>query len=113
MMCGEMDPLVDDTVLLAGRIRQARQMYRQKNPQDVDFPCGDNVSVKFLEGISHAFLQMMPFLPEARQAVKTVGDWMMELVERPVDSDLHLATIITDEKEMLRRRKAKLIKSLY
>lgn len=81
MMCGEKDPLVDDTVIFAGRIRQARRKYRQDNPLDEEFPSGDGVRVKFLEGISHAFLQMMPFLPEAHQAAKTIGDWVIEIFE--------------------------------
>ncbi|GAA5808805.1 hypothetical protein MFLAVUS_002202 [Mucor flavus] len=81
MMCGEKDPLVDDTVIFAGRIRQAKRKYRQDNPLDENFPSGDGVRVKFLEGMSHAFLQMMPFLPEAHQAAKTIGDWIIELSE--------------------------------
>jgi hypothetical protein len=81
MICGEKDPLVDDTVIFAGRIRQAKRKHRQDNPLDEDFPSGDGVRVKFLEGISHAFLQMMPFLPEAQQAAKTIGDWVKEMAE--------------------------------
>lgn len=81
MICGEKDPLVDDTVIFAGRIRQAKRKYLQDNPLDEDFPSGDGVRVKFLEGISHAFLQMMPFLPEAQQAAKTIGDWVKEMAE--------------------------------
>lgn len=120
MMCGEKDPLVDDTVIFAGRIRQAKRKYRQDHPFDEDFPNHDGVRVKFLEGISHAFLQMMVFLPEAHQAARTIGDWIMEITEshhpNTVDdptSDHHVAKIITSEKEMIHRRKQQLVKGLF
>ncbi|KAF1807034.1 Alpha/Beta hydrolase protein [Mucor lusitanicus] len=115
MMCGEKDPLVDDTVIFAGRIRQAKRKYRQDSPLDQDYPTHDGVRVKFLEGMSHAFLQMMPFLPEAHQATKTIGDWVVELANTShhVKSDHHVAEIITSEKDMIHRRKQQLVKGLY
>lgn len=135
MICGEKDPLVDDTVIFAGRIRQAKRKYRQDNPFDEDFPSGDGVRVKFLEGISHAFLQMMPFLPEAQQAAKTIGDWVKEISEnhqkgqavwihnkqnRGINAganselgDHHVAEIITSEKDMIHRRKQQLVNGLF
>lgn len=133
MICGEKDPLVDDTVIFAGRIRQAKRKYRQDNPLDEDFPSGDGVRVKFLEGISHAFLQMMPFLPEAQQAAKTIGDWVKEISEnhqkgqavwihknRGISTndpselgDHHVAEIITSEKDMIHRRKQQLVNGLF
>ncbi|KAI8994631.1 Alpha/Beta hydrolase protein [Pilobolus umbonatus] len=143
MMCGEKDPLVDDTVIFAGRIRQARRKYRQENPLDEEFPTGDGVKVKFLEGMSHAFLQMMLILPESHQAMKTISDWALDLagmqVSDGIDSmgrvvhcnedgtvdisgdksvtikvgDHHLAEFITNEKDMLSRRKQQLIKGLF
>lgn len=115
MMCGEKDPLVDDTVIFAGRIRQAKRKYRQDNPLDQDFPAGDGVRVKFLEGMSHAFFQMMAFLPEAHQAARTIGDWVIELANAShhVKSDHHVAEIITSEKDMIHRRKQQLVTGLY
>ena len=136
MMCGEKDPLVDDTVIFAGRIRQAKRKYRQENPLDENFPPGDGVRVKFLEGISHAFLQMMAFLPEAHQAAKTIGDWVKEVADHhdttkenvilvPDDEpttpqsftgklgDHHVAEIITSERDMLHRRKQQLVNDLF
>ncbi|KAI8372355.1 Alpha/Beta hydrolase protein [Choanephora cucurbitarum] len=127
MICGEKDPLVDDTVIFAGRIRQARRKYRQENPLDQTYVRHDGVRVKFLEGISHAFLQMMPFLSEAQQATRTIGDWVKELAHRkqpkvvrrqlsrtnttPLED--HVAQIITTEKDMIHRRKQQLVKGLY
>lgn len=116
MMCGEKDPLVDDTIILAGRIRQARLKYRQEHPLDQDFPQGDGVRVKLLEGMSHAFLQMLNFLPETRQAVKTLGDWMIEIQNDNVHNALgddHVAEIITSEKDLFHRRKQLLLNGLY
>ncbi|KAG1179631.1 hypothetical protein G6F70_001073 [Rhizopus microsporus] len=119
MMCGEKDPLVDDTVIFAGRIRQARLKYRQEHPLDEAFPQGDRVRVKFLEGMSHGFLQMTAFLPEATQAIKTLGDWIIEIqnnVQRKPYKKLgddHLAEISTSEKDLLHRRKQLLVNGLY
>lgn len=119
MMCGERDPFVDDTVILAGRIRQARLKYRQEHPLDEDFPQGDGVRVKFLEGMSHAFLQMLAFLPEAKQSIKTLGDWMIEIQHNhersPANAlgDDHVAKIITSERDMIHRRKQMLVDGLY
>ncbi|CAO3688045.1 unnamed protein product [Rhizopus stolonifer] len=119
MMCGERDPFVDDTVILAGRIRQARLKYRQEHPLDEDFPQGDGVRVKFLEGMSHAFLQMLAFLPEAKQSIKTLGDWMIEIQHNHERSsanalgDDHVAKIITSERDMIHRRKQMLVDGLY
>lgn len=83
MMCGEKDPFVDDTVIFGGRIRQAKQQRRREEQRDDDDPVyGDHtVKIKFLEGMSHAFLQMMAFLPEAKHATQTIGDWVLEIAE--------------------------------
>ncbi|CAO3646911.1 unnamed protein product [Cunninghamella echinulata] len=127
MMCGEKDPFVDDTVIFASRIRQAKMKYNL-NPSHRD------VHVKFLEGISHAFLQMMAFLPEAPQAAKTIGVWIQDLASdhthlqtstsfvrslssgipsNKVDVSSHVAEIITSEKDMIHRRKQQLVDALY
>ncbi|KAI8330459.1 Alpha/Beta hydrolase protein [Chlamydoabsidia padenii] len=79
MMCGEKDPFVDDTVIFASRIRQAKLQYPSACP--LNGHPNNVVRVKFLEGISHAFLQMMAILPEAHQAAKTLGAWVQELAE--------------------------------
>ncbi|CAO3629058.1 unnamed protein product [Cunninghamella blakesleeana] len=137
MMCGEKDPFVDDTVIFASRIRHAKAKYHMNSTSTQD------VHVKFLEGISHAFLQMMAFLPEAHQAAKTIGVWMQDLAgdhhhpndvsltrslspelaklnnnnnnnTKPiVDVSSHVAEIITSEKDMIHRRKTQLVDGLY
>lgn len=85
-MCGEKDPFVDDTVIFASRLRQAKMQYPAACPSN-GHP--NVVRVKFLEGISHAFLQMMAFLPEAHQAAKTLGAWIQELAEDAAVSPSH------------------------
>ncbi|OZJ03757.1 hypothetical protein BZG36_03058 [Bifiguratus adelaidae] len=68
LLCGEKDPFVDDTVLFAARLRQAKRQYNVNE--------NENVEVKIMEGISHAFLQMTALLPEAKDIVNEIGDWM-------------------------------------
>ncbi|KAI8086082.1 Alpha/Beta hydrolase protein [Halteromyces radiatus] len=141
MICGEKDPFVDDTVIFASRIRQAKTQF----PSPLEGHPNNVVRVKFLEGISHAFLQMMAFLPEARQAAKTIGAWIRELADdvdetsglnsfsdstslplsssgtnrtlspelAEVNAAVHVAEIITSEKEMINRRKQQLVDGLY
>ncbi|KAI9298606.1 alpha/beta-hydrolase [Neoconidiobolus thromboides FSU 785] len=39
------------------------------------------VEVKLLEGMSHAFLNMIPFLPEAMSSTKYIASWLIEILE--------------------------------
>ncbi|KAJ3319377.1 hypothetical protein HDU76_000572 [Blyttiomyces sp. JEL0837] len=41
----------------------------------------DMVHVKILEGVSHAFLQMMALLPEAKPVARLIGEWALDCVE--------------------------------
>ncbi|KAI7860993.1 Alpha/Beta hydrolase protein [Circinella umbellata] len=91
MICGEKDPFVDDTVIFGGRIRKAKHQERRKREENEELPFDpllddSTIQVQFLEGMSHAFLQMMTFLPEAHQAVKTIGDWVLEMSAAPSSS---------------------------
>lgn len=83
LMCGEKDPLVDDTIVMAGRIREAKQAARtrrrgiamsSREESDKDW-----VEMMLIRGVSHGFLQMTSFLPEGRVAVDKVGTWLEEL----------------------------------
>ncbi|KAG5460320.1 MAG: hypothetical protein BJ554DRAFT_7644, partial [Olpidium bornovanus] len=49
-----------------------------------EFNESDHCTVKILEGMSHAFMQMLAFLPEAKGAVRMVGNWIVDNLE---DSD--------------------------
>jgi len=89
LMCGEKDPLVDDTIVMAGRIREAKRAARtrrrgiamsSREESDKDW-----VEMMLIRGVSHGFLQMTSFLPEGRVAVDKVGTWMEELFCTPQD----------------------------
>ncbi|KAJ3152576.1 hypothetical protein HDU89_001269 [Geranomyces variabilis] len=41
------------------------------------------VRVKILEGVSHAFFQMLSLLPEAKQATRLTADWFKEMLSDP------------------------------
>lgn len=90
--CGEKDPICDDTVVMAGRIRQAklaRQMALKKRgarfgeqlrmsgstmveeEEDVD----DWVQMRIIEGWSHGYLQMSALLPEVKKVISFLAQW--------------------------------------
>jgi hypothetical protein len=83
LMCGEKDPLVDDTILLAGRIREAKRAQRRRyramqmsNREELD---AEWVEMMLIRGVSHGFLQMTAFLKEGRFAVDKIGTWLEDL----------------------------------
>ena len=96
---GERDPLVDDTVIFAGRIRRAkyaRWMERRelgllhrpgrRGQQRVDwkstFDENDHVQVALIPGISHGFLQFAGIFPEAWKCIFRCARWMNEIFHR-------------------------------
>ncbi|KAJ9057809.1 hypothetical protein DSO57_1019298 [Entomophthora muscae] len=150
LICGEVDPMVDDTLLFAGRIRQAKlRASRRRNPaatalsaltplatnepapksrrrktftiggdespelsgdEDPILPSSESyarlypatsstniasnalptisdgigqeqlgVEIRLLSGMSHAFLSMIPFLPEATSSTKYVASWFNDI----------------------------------
>jgi acetyl esterase/lipase len=83
LMCGEKDPLVDDTLVMAGRIREAKRAARSRrrgiamsSREESD---RDWVDMMLIRGVSHGFLQMTSFLKEGRVAVDKIGTWLEEL----------------------------------
>lgn len=83
LMCGEKDPLVDDTIVMAGRIREAKRAVKNRRrgiamstreESDKDW-----VEMMLIRGVSHGFLQMTSFLKEGRVAVDKIGTWLEEL----------------------------------
>lgn len=91
--CGEKDPICDDTVVMAGRIRQAKLARQQEvkrrgarfgeqlrmsgstameEEEDVD----DWVQMRIIEGWSHGYLQMSSLLPEAKKVISFLSSWM-------------------------------------
>lgn len=91
-LTGERDPLVDDTVIFAGRIRQAKQaVWRHR--RDMGLERGnsapdDGVEVSLIPGISHGFLQMGALYPEATREMNRCARWLGEILEdKPEDGD--------------------------
>ncbi|KAF8577110.1 alpha/beta-hydrolase [Ramaria rubella] len=100
MSCGEKDPFVDDTVIFAGRVREAKRAHKLEletscrrgckvseglrmtsnlNKEDeriLNETDEDWVRMAIIEGWSHGFLQMSTLMPEAREAIYRIGDWI-------------------------------------
>lgn len=84
-LTGERDPLVDDTVIFAGRLRQAKHnLFVQRKelslvrPKD-EFDERDHVEVTLIPGISHGFLQFVGIFPEAWKHINRCANWMDEV----------------------------------
>ena len=84
-LTGERDPLVDDTVIFAGRLRQAKyNVFIQRKElgllgsKDV-FDEKDHVEVALIPGISHGFLQFVSIFPEGWKHIFRCARWMEEV----------------------------------
>lgn len=111
LICGEKDPFVDDTVILAGRVREAkrRRLMEAKQKQTVQIgkvreslrmsaarhsvPLDEDpilyeeeedwIQMRIIEKWSHGFLNMVGIvLPEAEGMVLDMADWMDETFAR-------------------------------
>jgi acetyl esterase/lipase len=83
-LTGERDPLVDDTVIFAGRIRAAKQAVRRHRRElglKTKEPDGDEVEVSLIQGISHGFLQMASLFPEATREMRKCALWLNRILE--------------------------------
>ncbi|KAI9873961.1 MAG: hypothetical protein M1830_010353, partial [Pleopsidium flavum] len=84
-LTGERDPLVDDTVIFAGRIRQAKlNSYREKQElgllkSNAEFYEKDYVEVALIPGISHGFLQFVSVFPEGWRHIFRCARWMEDI----------------------------------
>lgn len=100
IMTGERDPLVDDTVIFAGRLRQAKlqQFYERQDlgleKQKRQFREKDYVEVSLIPGVSHGFIQMAGFFPEAWKYINRNAEW--------VDTLLKSADVDDSENKILR-----------
>ncbi|KAK9324262.1 Alpha/Beta hydrolase protein [Lipomyces orientalis] len=84
MICGEVDPLVDDTVIFAGRLREAKRsaMLRYEalamsKPPSIQSE-SEFVDVMLIRGISHGFMQLPFLLPEAKAGIARCAAWIQE-----------------------------------
>ena len=102
--CGEKDPFVDDSIIFAGRVREAKRalkaaMQMEAAGQSARFGEGlrmsttssqltsanmrilnededDWVQMELFEGWSHGYLQMSTLMGEAVEAIVRMGEWM-------------------------------------
>jgi hypothetical protein len=83
IICGEQDPLVDDTVLFAARVREARNVKQSSDiyVEEEDEDEHAAVRVRLVKGLSHGFLQISSLVPEARGAISCCAIWLSELFE--------------------------------
>ncbi|KAK4462466.1 putative hydrolase [Cladorrhinum samala] len=91
-LTGERDPLVDDTVIFAGRLRRvkAAQMasdgtryeYRDTDARTQGFDENDVAEVALIPGISHGFLQFPAVYPPAWGLFEKTASWVEECFER-------------------------------
>ncbi|CAO1617126.1 unnamed protein product [Sympodiomycopsis kandeliae] len=107
-ICGEKDPICDDTVIMAGRIREAKlakqaEIKRRRaagstrfgeglrmsteaaNDQEVDpieeEDVEDWVQMRIIDSVSHGFLQMGALWPEAKHIISFIAAWVVETFE--------------------------------
>ncbi|KAF7714039.1 Protein btn1 [Penicillium ucsense] len=86
ILTGERDPLVDDTVIFAGRLRQAKlQRFHERQELGLEkstrqFNEKDHVEVSLIPGVSHGFIQMAGFFPEAWKYINRSAQWIEGLL---------------------------------
>ncbi|KAI9820738.1 MAG: hypothetical protein M1827_005108 [Pycnora praestabilis] len=94
-LTGERDPLVDDTVIFAGRIRQAKwNDWRERQElgllkSKAKFEEKDLVEVVLIPGISHGFLQFVSVFPEGWKHIYRCARWMEDIFARSDEDQVH------------------------
>lgn len=88
-MTGERDPLVDDTVIFAGRLRQAKlALFRERQEIGLEkshaiFNERDHVEVVLIPGISHGFIQFASIFPEGWKHISRCAGWIKDVFAAP------------------------------
>ncbi|CAG8947536.1 unnamed protein product [Penicillium salamii] len=96
IMTGERDPLVDDTVIFAGRLRQAKlHQFRERQDLGLEktnrpFNEKNYVELSLIPGVSHGFMQMAGFFPDAWKYINRSADWLENLFKN-IETDNALA----------------------
>ncbi|TAQ90727.1 hypothetical protein B7494_g946 [Chlorociboria aeruginascens] len=98
-LTGERDPLVDDTVIFAGRLRRAKAAkHLADQASDIrlrrEFDDRDVVEVALIPGISHGFLQFVGIFPEGWKHIFRCGRWIEEIFAAAEEKDMN-AEILT------------------
>lgn len=111
-LCGEKDPICDDTVIMAGRIREAKlakqadikrrragassrfgeglRMSVGTSQDDEPDPIEDEsvedwVQMRIIASVSHGLLQMGALWPEAKHIISFIAAWTVEAFEDETD----------------------------
>lgn len=88
-LTGERDPLVDDTVIFAGRLRQAKlTLFRERQEvglekSQAEFNERDHVEIVLIPGISHGFIQFVSIFPEGWKHIFRCAGWIKDILNRP------------------------------
>jgi hypothetical protein len=92
-LTGERDPLVDDTVIFAGRIRRAKAAAHSEQHSDVrlrkEFDDRDVVEVALIPGISHGFLQFVGVFPEGWKYIHRCARWIEHIFAASEERELN------------------------
>jgi acetyl esterase/lipase len=85
-LTGERDPMVDDTVIFAGKLRRAKAAIHEREAANntnlrKEFDERDAVEVALIPGISHGFLQFAGVFPEAWKHLYRCARWIDEIFE--------------------------------
>ncbi|CAM1510475.1 Fc.00g008100.m01.CDS01 [Cosmosporella sp. VM-42] len=82
-LTGERDPLVDDTVIFAGRLRRAKEADfladKSEDGQKCEFDDRDAAEVMLIPGTSHGFMQFPSVYPPAWKHFERSAKWFEEL----------------------------------
>lgn len=89
ILTGERDPLVDDTVLFAGRLRQAKlHLFQERKDlglerSTAEFDEKKYVEVALIPGVSHGFVQFASIYPEGWKHIFRCGRWIQDIFADP------------------------------
>lgn len=108
-MTGERDPLVDDTVIFAGRLRRAKETTRSGlfSEEELDAQADTSPEVVLIPGASHGFMQFPGIYPPSWRHFERSAEWFDQLF---ADADearqLQARTRRVSRNEEASRRKA-------
>jgi acetyl esterase/lipase len=93
-LTGERDPLVDDTVIFAGRLRRAKaakhaQEQANNSRLHKEFDDRDVVEVVLIPGISHGFLQFAGVFPESWKHIFRCARWIEHIFTTVEERELY------------------------
>ena len=115
LQCGEKDPLVDDTIIFAGRVREAKRQRREEIRNMLAAGLGDMdnterqsledelddlevasdedwLQMQIFSGWSHGYLQMPSLMPEAQVAIDDLATWIEGVFATVSPTDSHIAS---------------------